>query len=163
MSNREQIQALKRSANDYCDTLAWPTVILAAVVVPLYFVTPVAVVAGWLPVAIGMVVMALLTYAGYTALHESVHEAVPQNQALHRPTATCKNLASAPGTAAIARAALRPRLPNLSATPLQKHVPRPSTSPPRSSRIYAEFATPALPASTRNACAHGKPACDVLS
>ncbi len=84
MSNREQIQALKRSANDYCDTLAWPTVILAAVVLPLYFVTPVAVVAGWLPVAIGMVVMALLTYAGYTALHESVHGAVCGGQQQYR-------------------------------------------------------------------------------
>lgn len=84
MSSREQVQALKGSANDYCDTLAWPTVVLAAVVVPLYFLTPIAVVAGVFPAVAGMLVMALLTYAGYTAFHESVHGAVCGGQQQHR-------------------------------------------------------------------------------
>ena len=84
MSNREQIQAMKRSANDHCDTLAWPTVVLAAVVVPTYFLTPVAVVAWGLPVIAGVIIMGLLTYAGYTALHESVHGAVCGGQQRHR-------------------------------------------------------------------------------
>ena len=84
MSNREQIQAMKRSANDHCDTLAWPTVEVAAVVGPAYFLTPVAVVAWGLPVIAGVIILGLLTYAGYTALHESVHGAVCGGQQRHR-------------------------------------------------------------------------------
>ncbi len=43
MSNREQVQLMKRAANSYCDTLAWPTVILITIVFPAYFLTPIAV------------------------------------------------------------------------------------------------------------------------
>ena len=84
MSTREDIQAMKRSANAHCDALAWPTIVLASVVLPLYFLTPVAVVMGVLPVAVGTLMMAFLAYAGYTALHESVHGAVCGGQQKHR-------------------------------------------------------------------------------
>jgi len=84
MSNREQVQLMKRAANSYCDTLAWPTVILITIVFPAYFLTPIAVVAGLMPAVAGMLVMAFLTYAVYTALHEAVHGAVCGGQQKHR-------------------------------------------------------------------------------
>ena len=84
MTNREQVQLMKRSANRYCDTLAWPTILLAAGVFLSYFLTPVAVVAGLLPVSVGVLLMAFITYAGYTGLHEAVHGAVCGGQQKHR-------------------------------------------------------------------------------
>ena len=84
MTNREKVQLMKRSANGYCDTLAWPTILLVAVVFLSYFLTPVAVVAGLLPVSVGVLLMAFFTYAAYTGLHEAVHGAVCGGQQKHR-------------------------------------------------------------------------------
>ena len=76
MSDQNTVKVMKRSANGYCDALAWPTILLIGVALPLYFLTPVAVVMGLLPVIAGMLLMGFLTYAVYTALHEAVHGAV---------------------------------------------------------------------------------------
>ena len=76
MSDQNQVKLMKRSANGYCDPLAWPTILLISVALPLYFLTPVAVVMGLMPVIAGMLLMGFLTYAVYTALHEAVHGAI---------------------------------------------------------------------------------------
>ena len=76
MSDQDPVKVMKRSANGYCDPLAWPTILLISVVLPLYFLTPVAVVMGLMPVIAGMLLMGFLTYAVYTGLHEAVHGAI---------------------------------------------------------------------------------------
>ena len=63
-------------AKEYLGGVAWPTVWLGLGVVGAYVATPLAVAAGWLPLWVAVPLMAVLTYAAYTILHESVHGSI---------------------------------------------------------------------------------------
>ena len=69
------LQALE-SAKRYMGDFAWPTVVLGTVVFISYAATPVLVVTGIIPLVVGMILMALLTYAAYTVLHEAAHGSI---------------------------------------------------------------------------------------
>ena len=67
---------LKLAANRYCDAVAWPTVILLAVVAPSYFALPILAALGWISHWFVVPAMAFLTYAAYTPMHEAAHGSV---------------------------------------------------------------------------------------
>ncbi len=69
-------QQARQSAQKYLGKFAWPTVILGLVVTSAYVATPLAVVAGILPLWAGTLLMVLLTYAAYTVLHEAAHGSI---------------------------------------------------------------------------------------
>ena len=72
----DNVAALKRVANYYCVALAWPTVVLACLTAAAYVAVPVLAIRGSLSVLAASVLMAVITYAAYTPLHEAVHGAV---------------------------------------------------------------------------------------
>ena len=69
------LQALE-SAKQYMGQVAWPTVLLGVVVGASYVATPVLVVAGVLPLLVAVPLMAFLTYAAYTVLHDAAHGSI---------------------------------------------------------------------------------------
>ena len=69
------LQALT-AAKRYMGDFAWPTVVLGTAIVLAYLATPLLVVAGHLPLLLGVLLMALLTYAAYTVLHEAAHGSI---------------------------------------------------------------------------------------
>jgi beta-carotene hydroxylase len=69
------LQALE-AAKQYMGKVAWPTVLLGVVVAASYVATPVLVVAGVLPLLVAVPLMAFLTYAAYTVLHDAAHGAI---------------------------------------------------------------------------------------
>ena len=74
--NADEVRVLKKVANGYCDQLAWPTVLLVTTTFSLFFLIPALVFSGHLPIWLGTVGMAFVTYANYTALHEAVHGSI---------------------------------------------------------------------------------------
>jgi beta-carotene hydroxylase len=64
------------SAKQYMGKVAWPTVLLGVVVGASYVATPALVVAGVLPLLIAIPLMAFLTYAAYTVLHDAAHGSI---------------------------------------------------------------------------------------
>ena len=74
MSNKDNLdlKALE-AAKQYMGGFAWPTVLLGVLVASAYLVTPVLVVQGIMPLIAAVPVMAFLTYAAYTVLHDAVH------------------------------------------------------------------------------------------
>ena len=73
--NQQALQA----ARDYSQTVAWPTVILAIVVFVCYWALPLLVIFNNLSLLIAIPLMAILTYASYTVLHEAVHYCISGN------------------------------------------------------------------------------------
>lgn len=69
------LQALE-SAKQYMGKVAWPTVLLGVVVAASYVATPILVVAGVLPLLVAVPLMAFLTYAAYTVLHDAAHGSI---------------------------------------------------------------------------------------
>jgi beta-carotene hydroxylase len=69
------LQAVE-SAKQYMGKVAWPTVLLGVVVSASYMATPVLVLAGVLPLLIAIPLMAFLTYAAYTVLHDAAHGSI---------------------------------------------------------------------------------------
>jgi len=65
--------AALEAAKAHMGRLAWPTVILGLAIFTSYLVTPLLVISGSLSLAPAVAVMAALTYAAYTVLHEAVH------------------------------------------------------------------------------------------
>lgn len=80
----QHIAALKRTANKHCVTLAWPTVVLAGLTALGYFAVPLLAIGGSLSVVSASLLMAVVTYAAYTPLHEAVHGAVCGGRARFR-------------------------------------------------------------------------------
>ena len=74
--NAGEVKVLKQVANGYCEELAWPTVLLVVITFPLFFLIPALVFRGHLPIWVGTIGMAVVSYANYTALHEAVHGSV---------------------------------------------------------------------------------------
>ena len=74
--NAGEVKVLKQVANAYCERLAWPTVLLVVITFPLFFLIPALVFRGHLPIWVGTIGMAVVSYANYTALHEAVHGSV---------------------------------------------------------------------------------------
>lgn len=72
----DSVIALKRAANDYCVPLAWPTVVLVCLTASGYFIVPLLAIQGTLSLLWAGLLMACITYAAYTPLHEAVHGAV---------------------------------------------------------------------------------------
>lgn len=64
------------AAKQYMGKLAWPTVLLGVTVGFAYVAIPLMVVTTALPLAVAIPVMAILTYAAYTVLHEAVHGSI---------------------------------------------------------------------------------------
>ncbi len=64
------------AARQYMGKLAWPTVMLGVAVGVAYVATPLMVVTEALPLAVAIPIMAILTYAAYTVLHEAVHGSI---------------------------------------------------------------------------------------
>ena len=77
MSPEKQLdmQALE-SAKHYMGDVAWPTVAFGLTVFVAYLATPALVVTGHLPLLVAAVLMAVLTYLGYTVLHEAAHGSI---------------------------------------------------------------------------------------
>jgi len=73
--NQQALQA----ARDYSQKVAWPTVILAIVVFVGYWALPLLVIFNNLSLLIAIPLMAVLTYASYTVLHEAVHYCISGN------------------------------------------------------------------------------------
>lgn len=64
------------AAKIYMGSFAWPTVLLGLVVTTAYIATPVLVVTGALPLIPATLLMAVLTYAAYTVLHDAAHGSI---------------------------------------------------------------------------------------
>jgi beta-carotene hydroxylase len=77
MSHNDNLdqQARALAQHDQGD-FAWPTLVLGLAVVAGYLATPFAVVWGYLPLPAGALLMAVLTYAAYTVLHDAVHGSI---------------------------------------------------------------------------------------
>jgi beta-carotene hydroxylase len=67
------------SAKQYMGAVAWPTVILGMVVVLSYLATVALVLAGTLSLWFAVPAVAVLTYAAYTVVHDSVHGSITGN------------------------------------------------------------------------------------
>lgn len=76
MTEQELDRAALEQAKRHMGDFAWPTVLLGVVAVGLFFATPFLVKAAMIPFWAGGLMMAVLTYAAYTALHESVHGSI---------------------------------------------------------------------------------------
>ncbi len=68
-SNQQAIAAAKR----HMGSMAWPTIVLALMVVLAFLWTLALFASGSLPAWLACVLVALLTYMSYTPLHEAVH------------------------------------------------------------------------------------------
>lgn len=68
-------QAIK-VATTYMGGFSWPTVVLGFTCLAGFFATPFAVVSGVLPLWLAIGVMAIITYAAYTVMHDAVHGAI---------------------------------------------------------------------------------------
>jgi beta-carotene hydroxylase len=64
------------AAKQYMGKMAWPTIALAVVVGVSYLATPLLVITGVMPLLLAVPVMALLTYAAYTVLHDAAHGSI---------------------------------------------------------------------------------------
>ncbi len=84
LTSNNHVAALKRAASDYCVSLAWPTVILVCLTAVGYFAVPLLAANGSMPVIWASLLMAVITYAAYTPLHEAVHGAVCGGRARFR-------------------------------------------------------------------------------
>ena len=67
------------SARQYMGTVAWPTIILGVVLGASYITTVVMALTGFLALWAAVPLVAVLTYASYTILHESVHGSITGN------------------------------------------------------------------------------------
>lgn len=68
-------QALE-AAKQYMGRVAWPTAILGLVISSSYVAIPLLVAAGVVSLPLAVPLMALLTYAAYTVLHDAVHGSI---------------------------------------------------------------------------------------
>ena len=68
-------QALQ-AAKQYMGKVAWPTVLLGVAVSTSYVAIPLLVAAGVLSLLVAVPLMALLTYAAYTVLHDAAHGSI---------------------------------------------------------------------------------------
>lgn len=74
MTNNDNLDhAALAAAKTHMGEFAWPTVIFGIAVFTCYLVTIALALAGILPLVAAVPLVALLTYAAYTVLHESVH------------------------------------------------------------------------------------------
>ena len=64
------------SAKHYMGKVAWPTIMLGVAVVVSYVATPLLVIYGVVSLAMAFPVMAVLTYAAYTVLHDAAHGSI---------------------------------------------------------------------------------------
>ncbi len=67
-------------ARQYMGRVAWPTVVLALTVAVTYLGTVAMAVTGYVSLWLAVPVIAVLTYLGYTVLHESVHGSITGNR-----------------------------------------------------------------------------------
>ena len=67
------------SARQYMGMVAWPTIILGVVLGASYITTVVMALTGFLALWVAVPLVAVLTYASYTILHESVHGSITGN------------------------------------------------------------------------------------
>lgn len=67
------------SARQYMGMVAWPTIILGMVLAASYIATVVMALTGFLALWSAVPLVAVLTYASYTVLHESVHGSITGN------------------------------------------------------------------------------------
>ena len=81
MKTAEELdRAAREAAKPYQGEFAWFTALLAVVVLAAYLATPIMVVAGWLPLAAGALLMVVLTYIAYTVLHDAAHGSISGSQ-----------------------------------------------------------------------------------
>ena len=80
MTEQELDIAALEAAKHCMGEFAWPTVILGLTACTLYFTMPFMVSAGLMPFWLAALLMIVLTYVAYTALHESVHGTVSGSQ-----------------------------------------------------------------------------------
>lgn len=73
-------RAAQQAATTYMGKVAWPTVMLATVVLFTYLGTLLLVVGGQLPVLPAILLIAVTSYAGYTVLHEAAHGSISGSQ-----------------------------------------------------------------------------------
>lgn len=74
MKNNESLDLIALlAAKEHMGDFAWPTVVLGLVVVITYFATLVLALMGMMPLILAAPLMAILTYAAYTVLHEAAH------------------------------------------------------------------------------------------
>lgn len=66
-------------ARGYSQIIAWSTVLLGCVVFMSYWAIPILVVLRGLSLLVAIPLMAILTYAAYTVLHEAVHYCINGN------------------------------------------------------------------------------------
>ncbi len=72
-----------RAAQQYMGGFAWPTVLLGVVVFFAYILVPLLVAGEQLPLWLGTLLMAVLTYMAYTVLHDAAHGSISgSNQSL---------------------------------------------------------------------------------
>ena len=77
MTDKVSLNKLARQrAKRFSGGIAWPTIILATLVIPAYWLTPFLVAFNDLSLWLAIPLMAVLTYAAYTVLHESVHGSI---------------------------------------------------------------------------------------
>ena len=76
MTRQELDFAARKAAQQYQGDFALPTVIMGLGVFSAYLATPFAVIAGILPLWLGCLLMALLTYMAYTVLHDAAHGSI---------------------------------------------------------------------------------------
>lgn len=67
------------SARQYMGMVAWPTIILGMVLGASYIATVLMALLGFLALWLAVPLVAVLTYASYTVLHESVHGSITGN------------------------------------------------------------------------------------
>jgi len=67
------------SARQYMGMVAWPTIILGMVLGASYIATVLMALTGFLALWLAVPLVAVLTYASYTVLHESVHGSITGN------------------------------------------------------------------------------------
>ena len=73
--------AALNAAKRHMGKVAWPTVVLGIVLAAAYLATPVLVVMKLMPLAAAVPLMALLTYASYTVLHDAAHGSISGSNA----------------------------------------------------------------------------------
>lgn len=73
-------QQAAASARTYMGMVAWPTIVLGMALGASYIATVVMALAGFLGLWSAVPLVAVLTYASYTVLHESVHGSITGNE-----------------------------------------------------------------------------------
>ena len=68
------------AAKQHMGSFAWPTVVLGIVLLATHLATPVLVVMDVMPLLIAVPLMALVTYASYTVLHDAAHGSISGNE-----------------------------------------------------------------------------------